>query len=1044
MIIENLDSLKTWLFKTLEPICDADPSALAKYVVALVKKDKSETELKALCVDQLDVFLQKETQTFVDRLFEAVNSKSYLPQQDHQPGSAGKAEGHLTRTDKDDQRKDEPSREEDRDKKFSRRVNYSPPSSSRYSRDSRRGDDRKRDDRTRKRNDYDRIPPRRDSYRDRYNRRRGRSYSRSRSRSKDRARDRERDRDRSSRSHSRTHSKSRERDAGRSKYEPDRGDRGTEVGAGEGLLPIPTATATFPVPTLSSTITVIAPQGNHSNSIASVTDSWSDFHPDQSLDRPLPPQRKRCRDYDEKGFCMRGDICPFDHGIDPVVVEDVNLPNMFQAPPPIPGVAQPPPGLPPPPGPPPLMTPPPVNLRPPVPLTGSLPPGLPPSLPPGPPHQASGMGAPPGPPHQASGMGAPPGPPHQASGMDAPPSSIANSVPTIVTTGTRPSIPQPPAPLFPPGQYDSDMYNPEDPSLTNTSRPVYRHRVNAQRPNLIGLTMAEDLPHRDRDQMPNRMRIVLDSASRKRSAVSHHGAMQKPWADKPNFNQQNLQGGFHNKNPQNQNQKAPFGSNTKLSVLQIPQGLNNISKLNQHFSKFGTIVNLQVTYGNDPEGALIQFDSHEEAKRALQSPEAVLNNRFIRVLWHCEDEMGQQGMGQQGQQHHQPQPLMQVQQPATSLKQSVKDRLGPLPADSSEPNQDSRVASQNDFKSNLSMKERLGFASKPGSTPSGPAGKVFSTSTGLTKTVYNMAALKAAQKTALFAGVAATEEAMKNKQEALRLQQEMRKKKQEILEKHIETQKLLICKLEKNKTMKAGDKAVIMTTLGTLTKSITKLQQEIKGLSNPSGVRGAPKSKAQAQKELLDTELDLYKKTQSGEDTVQLKIRYTQLQLEAAKRGILAPGRGRGAHARGRGGLRARGRGRGGRGRGLPVHSTVDHRPRALEISGFTETDLQDLLPHFAQFGELEDCQIDEPSCLAVITYRSRPEAEQAALHSVRLNGSDLRLSWHKPAVSLTSQEPDEQETDHDEFQEESLIDDALLQDDDEEDDDNEPRPWRR
>ncbi|KAK6325875.1 hypothetical protein J4Q44_G00052170 [Coregonus suidteri] len=993
MIIENLDALKTWLFKTLEPICDADPSALANYVVALVKKDKSETELKALCIDQLDVFLQKETQTFVDRLFEAVNSKSYLPQQDHQPGSAVKAEA--TRTDKDDQRKDEPSREEDRGKKFSRRVNYSPPSSSPYSRDSRRGDDRKRDDRTRKRNDYDRNPPRRDSYRDRYNRRRGRSYSRSRSRSKDRARDRDRDRDRSSRSHSRSHSRSRERDAGKSKYEADRGDRGKEVGAGDGLLPIPTATTTFPVPTLSSTITVIAPQGNHSNT--SVTDSWSDFHTEHSLDRPPPPppfnrgpppqQRKRCRDYDEKGFCMRGDICPFDHA--------------------------------------------PVNLRPPVPLPSSL----------------------------------PPGPPLQASGMDAPP----NSVPTIVTTGIRSSIPQVPPPLFSPDQYDSDMYNPEAPSLTNTSRPVYRHRVNAQRPNLIGLTMGEDLPHRDRDKMPNsnRMRIVLESDSRKRSAVSNDRGMppMKPWSDKPNFNQQNLQGGFHNKNPHHQNQRAAFGSNTKLTVRQIPPELNNISKLNQHFSKFGTIVNLQVTYGSDPEGALIQFGSHEEAKRAMQSPEAVLNNRFIR-----------------GQQHHQPHSLMQVQQPATSLKQSVKDRLGPLPSDSSEPNQDSSVASQNAFKSNLSVKERLGFPSKPGSNPSGPAGKVFSTSTGLTKTVYNMAALKAAQKTALFAGVTATEEAMKNKQEALRLQQEMRKKKQEILEKHIETQKLLICKLEKNKAMKPEDKAVIMTTLGTLTKSITKLQQEIKGISNPSALRGPPKSKTQyahhynlivmafkrrgqktkpggdggapesvrarqtgeAQKELLDTELDLYKKIQSGEDAVQLKIRYTQLQLEAAKRGILAPGRGRGAHARGRGSLRSRGRGRGCRGRGLPAHSTVDHRPRALEISGFTDADLQDLLPHFAQFGELEDCQIDDTSFLAVITYRSRPEAEQAAVHGVRLNSSELRLSWHKPAVSLTSQEPDEQEPDHDEFQEESLIDDALLQDDDEEDDDNEPRPWRR
>lgn len=74
---------------------------------------------------------------------------------------------------------------------------------------------------------------------------------------------------------------------------------------------------------------------------------------------------------------MRGDMCPFDHGSDPVVVEDVNLPSMlpFQ-PPPIPGVdAPPPPGLPPPP---PLMNPPPVNLRPPVPPPGTLPPSLPP------------------------------------------------------------------------------------------------------------------------------------------------------------------------------------------------------------------------------------------------------------------------------------------------------------------------------------------------------------------------------------------------------------------------------------------------------------------------------------------------------------------------------------------------------------------------------------------------------------------------------------------------------------------------------------------
>lgn len=49
--------------------CDADPSALANYVVALVKKDKPEKELKALCADQLDVFLQKGMNFIYVKLF---------------------------------------------------------------------------------------------------------------------------------------------------------------------------------------------------------------------------------------------------------------------------------------------------------------------------------------------------------------------------------------------------------------------------------------------------------------------------------------------------------------------------------------------------------------------------------------------------------------------------------------------------------------------------------------------------------------------------------------------------------------------------------------------------------------------------------------------------------------------------------------------------------------------------------------------------------------------------------------------------------------
>ncbi|MCJ8740501.1 hypothetical protein PDJAM_G00059630 [Pangasius djambal] len=78
MIIENVDALKSWLAKLLEPICDADPSALANYVVALVKKDKPEKDLRALCADQLDVFLQKgnAASTVLQRALRAVFASS--------------------------------------------------------------------------------------------------------------------------------------------------------------------------------------------------------------------------------------------------------------------------------------------------------------------------------------------------------------------------------------------------------------------------------------------------------------------------------------------------------------------------------------------------------------------------------------------------------------------------------------------------------------------------------------------------------------------------------------------------------------------------------------------------------------------------------------------------------------------------------------------------------------------------------------------------------------------------------------------------------
>ena len=46
--------------------------------MALIKKDKSINDLKSICLEQLDVFLTKETKPFVEVLFDVLSNKSYL------------------------------------------------------------------------------------------------------------------------------------------------------------------------------------------------------------------------------------------------------------------------------------------------------------------------------------------------------------------------------------------------------------------------------------------------------------------------------------------------------------------------------------------------------------------------------------------------------------------------------------------------------------------------------------------------------------------------------------------------------------------------------------------------------------------------------------------------------------------------------------------------------------------------------------------------------------------------------------------------------
>uniref|UniRef100_A0A8C1P0K8 RNA binding motif protein 27 n=1 Tax=Cyprinus carpio TaxID=7962 RepID=A0A8C1P0K8_CYPCA len=958
MIIDNVDALKSWLAKLLEPICDADPSALANYVVALVKKDKPEKELRALCADQLDVFLQKETTGFVDKLFECLTTKNYLG------NPAAKEESKIPVQKLEE--KEEPSHvEDDRDNRRRR----SPLRNRSDLNESRARDDRRRDDR--KRRELDRHGKSGESYRDRHERRggssRGRSYSRSRSRSRSGSRGKSREREHNQR-----------RAEHRSKFEQERKDTepynpsSAHMGNPHHqqthpppLLPLPLPQHQFHSsgsPVVPNAVTVVAP----AHLPDSTTESWSTYftnHTDGKTFNKSSTLKHRCRDYDEKGFCIRGDLCPFDHGNDPLIVDDVTLPTMIPFPPP--------PGLP----------------RMPMPPMTEPPPRMPMPLP----------------------------PPHG----------------------------QPPPPgIYPmPDSYDPDAYNPESPGLTGPGRAQYHHfipRIQTQRPNLIGLTAGDGQNSRAANIViqtepavtsvsSGEVRFSSEQDNRKRCLPSTDGPQaKKPWMDKQNFNNQNKPT-FPKKN---------YYVNTKLEVRKIPRELNNITKLNEHFSKFGTIVNIQVVFGGDPEAALIQYTANDEARRAISSTEAVLNNRFIRVYWHREatSNTQEQGPSQSTNPGH--------QHPTTHKVINKQHTAGSYVLNKTFPKQQTATGA-------------AGTTGTTGSTeltsPSQEPSVGLTPPSSLQKGPFLRTVLKTASKSLGKTGKALeAQEVLKKKHEALKLQQDMRKKKQEMLEKQIECQKVLINRLEKNRGMKPEERANIMKTLKELTEKISQLKNEISPTSQSAANTTQTKSKTDAQKELLDAELDFHKKLTSGEDTTDLKRRLGQLQVEATRLGLITAGRGKPPAAPSRG--RGRGRGRSLRGRGGGNHMVVDHRPRALTIIGVTQEEKEELMPHFVKFGEIEELR-DHDATSVVMTFKSRSEAENAANQGAKFKGRILQISWYKPKTPSVSTEPEEEES-KEEVNAAGIhvmtdpVSPFLLpeEEEDEEDDDDEyeSRSWRR
>ncbi|KAF2089499.1 hypothetical protein K490DRAFT_72251 [Saccharata proteae CBS 121410] len=81
MHVEEADTpaLKKWIVKRLEDVSDADSDVLADYVLALVKSEDPDDQVRSNCLENLEDFLRDNTGRFVDDIFSTVRTKSYVP-----------------------------------------------------------------------------------------------------------------------------------------------------------------------------------------------------------------------------------------------------------------------------------------------------------------------------------------------------------------------------------------------------------------------------------------------------------------------------------------------------------------------------------------------------------------------------------------------------------------------------------------------------------------------------------------------------------------------------------------------------------------------------------------------------------------------------------------------------------------------------------------------------------------------------------------------------------------------------------------------------
>ncbi|XP_005101070.1 RNA-binding protein 26 [Aplysia californica] len=715
--------------------------------------------------------------------------------------------------------------------------------------------------------------------------------------------------------------------------------------------------------------------------------------------------KARCQDFEEKGYCVLGDVCPYDHGSDPVVVEDVSIPGTLpvstasgaSAPPGGPGFV-----------PPDLRVPPPGHLGMRINIRGAPPPHVEPYMP------------------EAPGLQGPPRPPF----LRGPVPDLRHPPPGMILN--RP----PPPDQFFPQRREVVLNNRLEPALEEDLLDTLASEKEPSR-----IVIPAKRPYSAIDNDPSS--VHLGPPPPRMAHVNQHHHMfagpPPPMVQKPpmlqqplpvplgpppmkrgfDFNRLGNRGGFRPQGP-----RQPFKTgNLTLEVRKIPAEMNNIAKLNEHFGKFGTLTNIQVKYQGDTGAALISFSNNGEATAAYRSPEPVFNNRFIKLFWHnperaAEFDMEKEVGGAGGAKEARDVLMQSTTRTGGRVGDGIDHPSLMLPVRPTIPPAHKLQLDNTKPKAEPASLTAAGDMATPTSAPAEKS-IVYTSSVGnLKKTVFNPSAAvpsptsptaAAAKGPAPFISPTAVKtadyvsrmEAIKRAEEEKKVatvkQAELDQKRQELLAKQIQHQKVLLDALDKKKaTMSETEKKSMLQTLRTISDAIDKVKYGTGTKKPATSAHQAPKpaqfkyvSQEQNRKEQLDRELDVLSKQKRGEDV-------------STFRAAPAPyGRGRG-WAGGRGGWGVRGRGRG---VGPVVGRTyLDNRPKTLEVKGFELHELEEVTAHFQKFGEIDKVDPKEEVPSAFFTFSTRQAAEMAVSQGAKFNQKTLVVRWNQvtPKIDRT------------------------------------------